>query len=242
MEAKDELALPAMSRRERSREMVERVHALLERQIIEGQVKPGERLVPERELAARFGASRNVVRAALAELHRSGKIARRVGHGTVVVAPAAPELRLSDVSPVELLDFRLALEPGLADDIVLHASESDIEAVLECVERGDAATSLAEWEYWDRTFHQRLVAATHNRLTVGAYQIVIAVRQNPPWMKLKRGSTTQEKWETYQSQHRQIADALRARDVRLAAEALRAHLLDVRAKMLGGAWRVGRTD
>src|SRR5581483_6376610 len=112
MDAAPGFAVPSSSRRLRARRMADQLLALLERQIDEGRIKPGERLAPERELAAQFGASRNVVRAALAELHKAGKITRRVGHGTVVVAPAeAPRVRaplqLLDASPVELLEFRL---------------------------------------------------------------------------------------------------------------------------------------
>lgn len=65
-----------------------------------------------------LGASRNVVRAALAGLHKTGKITRRVGHGTIVAAlaegrRAETPVQFLDASPVELLEFRLAMEPGL---------------------------------------------------------------------------------------------------------------------------------
>jgi len=117
------LSLTAPSRRVKTRRLVEQLHTLLERQIDEGRIKPGERLATERELAAQFSTSRNVVRAALEMLDKAGKITRRVGHGTVVTAPgviapgliapatARPSggaLPFLDASPVELMEFRLA--------------------------------------------------------------------------------------------------------------------------------------
>ena len=76
------LAVPPSSRRRRARSLADQLLAVLERQIDEGRIRPGVRLATERELALQFGASRNVVRTALAELHKTGKITRRVGHGT----------------------------------------------------------------------------------------------------------------------------------------------------------------
>jgi DNA-binding FadR family transcriptional regulator len=239
----DRLAVPPSSRRRRARSLADQLLAVLERQIDEGRVRPGERLATERELALQFGASRNVVRAALAELHKAGKITRRVGHGTTVTAPAVipstegrrgdGQMQFLDASPVELLEFRLAMEPGLAETITLNASEGDLQAIKACVEGGDAANRLEEWEHWDSSFHQRLVEATHNRLAIAVYQAIIAVRHERPWLKLKQGHTDPIRWREYQDEHRKIADALLARDSVAATAAIRSHLVNVRAKMLG---------
>ncbi|MBV9136656.1 MAG: winged helix-turn-helix transcriptional regulator [Hyphomicrobiales bacterium] len=89
MEVSPGAILPSRSQRARARRQIDQLHAVLERQIDQGRIRPGERLATERELALQFGASRSVVRAALAELHRVGKIVRKVGHGTVVTLPSA---------------------------------------------------------------------------------------------------------------------------------------------------------
>jgi DNA-binding FadR family transcriptional regulator len=230
------LPAPSTSRRARARRLADQLLATLERQIDDGRLRPGERLATERELALQFGASRNVVRTALAELHRVGKIARKVGHGTVVTAPAESRrsaLAFLDASPMELLEFRLAVEPGLAEAITLHASEGDLEAIRECVDGGDTASRVEEWENWDRSFHQLLVAATHNRLAMAVYDAVTAVRHERPWLRLDRVATDAERWRDYQSDHRAISEALLARDPAAANAAIRSHLLKVRARMLG---------
>ena len=230
------LAKPAKRNiRARARDQIAQVQAAIERSIDEGRIKPGERIVAERELAQQFGASRSVVRAALAELHEAGKIIRRVGHGTVVqAAPArADAFALRDTSPAELLEFRLALEPGLAEAIALNASENDLKLIMETVEGGDSASGWEQWELWDRAFHRNLVAATHNRLAIGVYDAVIGVRHERPWLKIKQGHTDATFWKGYQDEHRRIAAALAARDAPAAAEAIRDHLIRVRIKMLG---------
>src|SRR5215475_9750506 len=130
--------------RARAQRLAGQLRAVIERQIDEGRLRPGDRLTPERELAIQYGASRGVVRAALAELDKAGKITRHVGRGTIVTTAAASRrdvegLKLADVSPAELLEFRLAFEPGLAEAIVRQASENDLAAIVDCVDRGDAA-------------------------------------------------------------------------------------------------------
>jgi DNA-binding FadR family transcriptional regulator len=232
------LIMPSRSRRAQARQQLDRLHALLEKQIDEGRVRPGERLATERELAEQFGASRSVVRQALAELGKAGKIIRRVGHGTIVAPlpdaglPRGPRT-LQDASPLELLEFRLALEPGLAEPIVLNASEADIRSIAQCLEAGDKASDWSGWEHWDRSFHRCLVAATHNRLAIAVYDVILAIRHERPWLRLKQGHTNAAKWEMYQSEHRQILAAIAERNATGAANAMRRHLANVRAKMLG---------
>jgi DNA-binding FadR family transcriptional regulator len=227
------------SRRARARHLTDQLRAVLERQIDEGRLRPGERLATERELAFQYGASRNVVRSALAELHKSGKITRHVGRGTLVAEAVAKHeraiegLNIVDTSPAEMMEFRMALEPGAASAIVLNATERDLQAIVECVERGDAAEKWEEFEYWDHSFHRRLIAATHNRLMVGVYEAACATRFRPQWGKLKQQNTSAAKWLAYQSEHRRITEALLARDASAAENAIRAHLGHVRAKMLG---------
>ena len=218
------LAKPAKRNiRARARDQIAQVQAAIERSIDEGRIKPGERIVAERELAQQFGASRSVVRAALSELHKAGKIIRRVGHGTIVqAAPArADAFALRDTSPAELLEFRLALEPGLAEAIALNASENDLKLIMETVEGGDSASGWEQWEHWDRAFHRNLVAATHNRLAIGVYDAVMAVRHERFWLKIKQGHTDATFWKGYQDEHRRIAAALAARDAAAAAAAIR---------------------
>jgi DNA-binding FadR family transcriptional regulator len=238
MDGSDSAIIATHGQRARARRQVDQLHAVLERQIDQGRIRPGERLATERELALQFGASRSVVRAALAELHKVGKIIRKVGHGTVVSSRLDHErgsiaLPLLDTSPTELLEFRIAFEPGLAEAMTLNGSERDLSAIMECLEAGDKADGLEEWEHWDRSFHQRLIAATHNRLAIGVFDAIIAIRHERPWLRLKAGHTDAGKWDDYQSDHRKIAAALLDRNAAAAASAMREHLVKVRAKMLG---------
>src|ERR1043166_7837954 len=102
--------------------MPESVAPRLETMIVSGQLPPGRRLPPERELARLLGVSRGLVREAIHELALKGLVHRRQGWGTEVRGPYRSEftgaivgyLTQSERDVMELLDFREALEPPIA--------------------------------------------------------------------------------------------------------------------------------
>jgi GntR family transcriptional regulator len=60
---------------------------VIEREILDGKWKPGERIPPEPELIERFGASRGTLRMAISELVNKGLLYRQSGRGTFVIGP-----------------------------------------------------------------------------------------------------------------------------------------------------------
>jgi DNA-binding transcriptional regulator YhcF (GntR family) len=74
------------------------VAASLERRILEGSLKPGDRLPPERELAVELGVSRPSLREAIQKLSSKGMVQSRQGGGTYVTDRL--ELRMTDVEQV----------------------------------------------------------------------------------------------------------------------------------------------
>jgi GntR family transcriptional regulator len=68
----------------------QQIAAELRDQIGRGALPPGERLPSEPDLAARYGASRNTVRLAIAVLTNQGLVESRQGLGTFVHEPARP--------------------------------------------------------------------------------------------------------------------------------------------------------
>ena len=67
-----------------SREGVERLRQQVLQGIEQGELKPGDRLPPEREMVRKFDAARSAVRRVLSELETQGRIVRTVGRGTVL--------------------------------------------------------------------------------------------------------------------------------------------------------------
>src|SRR5215218_9648432 len=80
----DMLDRPSDNIRDRSREATRELRRYVEEAIAQRDLRPGDQLPTERDLAAKFGIGRNTVRKILVTLEREGKIERSVGRGTFI--------------------------------------------------------------------------------------------------------------------------------------------------------------
>src|SRR6056297_3522378 len=110
--------------------------------IEDGKFPEGSRLPTERVLSESLSASRSAVRSALAVLEGEGRISRVAGSGTFVRFNGAT--RHGDglgreLSPAQIMEARLALEPPMAHLICANANGSDISELRRCVTSGAEA-------------------------------------------------------------------------------------------------------
>ncbi len=198
----------------------------------------GERIPTERELAQQFGFARNTVRRALKVLESEGRIYREVGRGTFVAQSRRQEpddlsRRIEGASPLEIMEVRLMIEPQAVELATARANGAELSAMASCLEHGEAAETVADFEMWDGLFHQALIAACRNQLLIDIYDAINAVRRQADWAALKERTLTRERRVLMQTQHRKIVAALRARDASLAAAEMRQHLRDVKRHLVG---------
>jgi DNA-binding FadR family transcriptional regulator len=214
-----------------------RVVAFVEREMREKQLGPGDRLPTEREIAEQCGATRTVVRRALARLEAEGRIIRHVGRGTFV-APARPAdgaaLPVQATSPAEIMAVRLLIEPQTVALAATAATAADYAEMDRCLVGGEAHQQQEEFETWDEAFHRSLAVATHNGLLIQICDVVNGARHQPLWGRLKQRSFTPERCLDYIRDHREIYEALLDRDGAAAQAVMRAHILRVQANIFGG--------
>lgn len=197
----------------------------------------GERLPAERDLGQSFGVPRSAVRKALQQLKDLGLIQQRVGSGTFVAPDFARRLptpaakKEPHVSPAELMDARLVLEPALIDLVVRNARAADLSELEECCRQAELAASLEQFEYWDGAFHQRIAEASHNPFLIQIFGLIQEIRDGSEWGVLKKKSVTDERRKAYQSEHRQLLNAIRERDAEAAKKAALSHLSHVRRNL-----------
>lgn len=168
-----------------------------------GELNEGDRLPPERELAAAMQISRPTLREAVRVLTEAGVLTVRPGSaGGIFVASgylpfemlrSKSELRLGEVAGV--LEARRLLEPRVAQLAALNAREDDfarlqaiIDAQKELAVRGDVLANLDRFLQLDTQFHLRIARATGNttivtlmRMLLRRLEIVrdMAVREPP---------------------------------------------------------------
>lgn len=216
----------------------QKIRDFLLKSAADGKLAPGAKLPTERELTQRFAVPRNAVRKALARLEAEGIVTRHVGRGTFLARPerdraAAAGTDTHQVSPAELMEARLKLEPALAELVVTNATPADFERMEMCLDKAAKAATLDEFELWDAALHQTLAAATHNRFVINVLEMVTAVRQQAEWGKLKDRIVTPERRLKYQEEHRTLVNALKKRDAERAKAAIVAHLQHARRNLFG---------
>jgi DNA-binding FadR family transcriptional regulator len=226
----------------RGRELAELILAEFER----SGLGPGSRLPTERQLAADLGLTRTGVRHALAALEADGRISREVGRGTFLRPAAVPSADggapaergphpATDFAPADVMTIRRLLEPQAMPLVAIWATARDFGEMERCLAGGDAAASFEEFETWDLALHRCIIGAAHSPLLAALYGQIESARHGQVWGDLKRRSTSSQRRQVYQEDHRAIVAALRARDSDAAVESMRVHLSRVAEHLLGGA-------
>lgn len=210
------------------------VAADLRRRIRGGQLEPYERLPSERALAETYAISRGTVREALNRLEREGLVDIRAGSGTYVVY--SPNMSGADAidsaGPLELMDARFALEPHICRLAVLHARRSDFDRLDALVAEMEAsASNPTVFSEADTAFHSALVESTGNNLLVWMISQIKSVRGQHEWQRMRRLTLDPDIIATYNLQHRQILNAIRAREPERAAQHMKEHLETARLSL-----------
>lgn len=201
--------------------------------ILDGHLKQGKLLPPERDLAVQLGVSRTVVREATKILQSDGLVSIRHGAGTLVTgATSEPVQRVftqalhgeSDALP-KLYQVRCALETEIITIAAAHRTSVDLENLRALCREMDKNLSLPEeqrerlWEL-DMAFHSALAQATQNSIFVvvleAATKLLIPMR--------KRSTRVGRSNEVAQKEHWQLLEFVEARDAASARKLMRTHL------------------
>lgn len=198
--------------------------------IATGRLSPGERLPAEAELATLVGASRNTVREAVRALVTARVLDVRRGDGTYVTS-LRPELLLEGITAavelmhegfsLELIAVRRILEPAatrLSAERMDDATLAELERLVEAVEQ---ASSQAERIPFDAEFHA-LVARRSDNATLAS--MLAAVSSRTLRARAWRGVVDENAASRTVTQHREILEALAARDPDRAEAAALLHV------------------
>lgn len=199
------------------------------RYLDEAGLKDGDRLPPERELAARLGISRRALRQKLLALELDGRIWRGVGRGTFlgtkpIEAEGGVLPDLSRVSPHVVLDARLRFEPIIAATAAMRATPHDLTLIDNCVRKNAEASDDRSWSRWDGAFHRTIAASTGNPIMLALAETLIAARQHKAWGTLRRARVDSALRRQSAHDHKQILEALVDRDPGAASDAMTEHL------------------
>lgn len=208
----------------------------LRQMISTGGVNGDGRLPPERDLARILGVGRRVLRGALGVLEREGEVSRRQGRGTFVTAHGngvgGPLSGIfQHTNPFEVMEVRLTVEPTIARLASMRASRCDIERLRNLVEETRAARDSETYRNADAAFHRGIAEAARNALFLAFYDSLQSFRDDESWERLGENGRCYKRQAVYVRDHREIFEAIAARDSERAQEAMYRHLSDVQRLM-----------
>ena len=222
----------------KQRRAFEDIIVQVENAILEGRLKVGDRLPPERELAEIFNVSRASVREALRVLEAFGVLSARRGtgaeSGSIVSAqnesPLSGLLRLYasllQMPITDLLDVREALEMLTARQAAERAGAEDIERLggfIESMRRAKPEEFLA----LDTQFHLTLARASGNSvapLILGAVRDAIARQMLLAFQGLEEAGRWNAERAFLVKEHAQLVEMIAAHDPEAAARAFSHHV------------------
>jgi GntR family transcriptional repressor for pyruvate dehydrogenase complex len=226
----------------------EQIVAQIEQRVLSGELRDGDHLGSERELAEQFGASRTAVREALKTLAQKGLVDMRPGRGTIVIDGTSRAMRHSLHlmmrvehlhNPVNLVEVREILEPGIAALAAARATEGDIAALREAVAVMDRALDDADtYIAADNDFHRALAGATQNPLILALTDSIVDLlsEQRKLIFSVEGGP------QRGQAHHKGLLDVVARRDADGARERMRAHMRQVRDDTGRASGRAGSVD
>ena len=201
--------------------------------ILEGILRPGERLMPERELAERLGVSRPSLRQALAVLERKGLLVAGKS-GTAVAKflsqltdPLAELLAEDERAGADYFEFRLSIEAHATGFAAQRATEPDRGAIRSCLARmrtSHTANDLADEAKLDVELHALIYEAAHNVLLLHIMRVLRDLMQRGIFYNRDQVCSLPGVRDAWLEQHLAIGDAVLAGDARAAEKAAKAHI------------------
>jgi DNA-binding FadR family transcriptional regulator len=207
------------------------IASFVRNQIVSGELKPGDRLPTEREMAGEHGVSRAVIREAVAKLIHEGLVNSRQGVGAFVASPDTattlvldPESFAQPEDFQQLYELRLVLESGAAEFAARNCDAEDLVAIYQTIDDMSGVEGSHEiYVKHDIAFHRAVAAASKNPFVSLFISFVDLKLQESIFVALRKldfQSTT----EISIREHKAIAKAIGARDPEAAALAMKSHL------------------
>lgn len=207
----------------------------LEQLILEGSLSPGERLLPERELAAKFDVSRPSLREALDKLEKKGLVHSGKGGATFVspllgegfTSPLSALLQQNPETTFDYLEFRAIVEGSAAYLAALRATEIDREMLRACFERMESAhghDDPTEEADADADFHLAVYEASHNVVMLHIMRSLSEMLRNDVFYNRAKLYMRRGVRDLLLTQHRAVYEAVMAGDPPAARTAAEAHI------------------
>jgi len=188
----------------------------IERQILQGELAPGAKLI-EAALAAQLGVSRGPVREAFRMLEEAGLVRQEKNRGVFV-----RNIPLDEA--MEIYDLRAMMDEAVGRTLASTISPEQMKALramVDAMERAVKAGVADAYHLLNLEFHDKLVEFTGNRKLTAIYRRLI----NELSLFRRLNLADAKLLPISASEHRAIVKAIASGDPDLAGQAMRDHVL-----------------
>ena len=220
----------------KTRRLYEEIAEQIQQLISGGELKPGDKLPPERELADTLQVSRVSVREAIRSLEMLGFIEIRHGEGTIVrdtndndvIRPLAMFLAMERGSLLDMFEVRRIFEAATSALAAERATDEEVEQIgmlLEKMKDRIQSGDSERGEDFDAAYHYAVAEASHNNLLIKLLRTV-----HEEWSKAVSAGTQQLLLDNAQNaeeiikQHVRVFAAIKAHDPAAASLAMLEHV------------------
>jgi len=217
----------------RTSRLYEQIVQQIEESIVKGELKPGDQLPAERDLAQRFGVSRTAVREAVKALREKGLVEAYSGKGTFITDGTTQAVRHSldlivKIGQAEgtnhLAELRAILEPEIAALAAVRIQEPELATMREAVSVMESAGQDPEaYIEADLDFHLALAEAAANPLILSLLDSIVGLLREQR-LNIFRVPGGPERGQTH---HKRILEAVEHHDAVKARATMSAHLSQV---------------
>lgn len=214
------------------RRISDQVFDQLRRLILKGELKPGQKVMTERDLADALNVSRNSIREAINKLVAMGFMEQRQGQGTfacsiedAVKIPLGTVMEAQEASLVDLLEMRMGIECNSAAMAAKRATAEDFGAIEAAIANMTAdTTSGGLGTGGDLAFHMAIAVATHNPMQTYIMKNVIDFLHMGISENLFHLYEDPQNISAILKQHQAIYEAIRSRSADDAFQAMKNHI------------------
>lgn len=232
-----------MFKQVKSKKVYQHVVEQIQVMVMNGELKTGDKLPTERDLAEQLGVSRTSIREALRSLEMVGLVESRQGEGNFIggnmrsnfFEPLSVMFMLNQGNPRDILELRMIIEVEAASlaakRIKAGGCEEDVKELNDLMQKLREATSEEESSTADLNLHYKISEITGNYLIMMLLNTISFLMEN--FVETARGMilvdyTSREK---LLAEHQNLVDAISEGDTRKAAKAMRDHLNTINKSM-----------
>jgi|tagenome__1003787_1003787.scaffolds.fasta_scaffold20961162_2 GntR family transcriptional repressor for pyruvate dehydrogenase complex len=211
----------------------EKIADHIKQQILDGKLKPGDKLPSDKELCQHYSVGRSTIREALSALKIMGLIESRQGEGSTICKVDPEDVRmpdfsgflLSDQTILELMEARKLLEISNVEVAASKRTDQDLIKFKQIINKMQVnLLNEEESEKEDMLFHHTIAEATHNTIMVKLLD-TISEQMEKSMREIRRiGFMNPTSAKRLLLEHKSIYQAIEEQDVEKAHQSMKNHL------------------